>query len=247
MVEKIFEAVNEAGELIEGVVISPDRESVIKGQAVYNKAFRDAIEAGAFLGKRYIKILEDQGLWSEENEKRITSLNLRMKKCENNLKNKEQSEEDARKHADQLKEYREELNDLIIRQTEHMDQTAEGQADAVRFNYFCSVCILDKNSRKPYFSSLEDFLARGNSEFGSQGAHLFGCILHDVDPEYTEKYPEEIFFKRFGDSEPELTEEQKEVQELLKDIVENSNDEDLNTIEYAVVKKKRGRPKSQTA
>ena len=241
--EKIFEAMMD-GELKEGVVVSPSPEDIEEGQIVYTKTFRQAVDGGAYLGKKLASVLIEQGLWTEEKEKRIVLLRLYIKKFENKLKDKEQTEDEARESAKKLREYREELHELVVEQNSFSEQTAEGQADNKRFSFLCSRCILDKETRKPYFSSLEDYLKNGNTEFGVEGTKQFSFMMNQIDPEYEEKLPENIFFRRFGEGNVELTEEDKEFQELIAEVVETEEPEtDMETIEYKPVKKKRTRKK----
>lgn len=249
--EKLFEAKDENGVLREGKVISPTQETIVNGQEVYNKAFRKALDSGALLSVRFAKVLEEQGIWSEAKDKRITTLYLLLKKYENKLKNRDQTEAEAQEHANKMRELRKELNELSEVQSSFSNQTAEGQADDVRYNYYCTQCIIDKETNKPYYHSIEDFVKRSDSDFALEAAKIFGCMLHGVDENYESKLPEEIFFKRFGEPDIDLTDQDKEIQALLDDIVQDSQEDepDMETIEYGVKEepnpkpKKRGRPK----
>ena len=248
--EKIFEAEDENGKLREGKVISPTAETIVGGQEVYNKEFRKSINNGALLSARFSKVLVEQGIWSDEKDKRITVLYLLIKKYENKLKNPDQTEEEAQAHACEIRKFRQELNELSEVQSSFSDQTAEGQADNMRYNYYLTQCILDKNTNKTYYHSIEDFIKRSDCDFALEGSKIFGYMLHGVDENYEEKLPEEIFFKRFGEPETNLTDTDKEIQNLLSEIVESSIEDELNieTIEYGKPKKitkKRGRPKKE--
>lgn len=248
--EKLFDANDENDVLRAGKVISPTVETITGGQEVYNKAFRKALDDGALLAVSLSKVLEEQGIWSESKDKRLTILYLLLKKNENKLKNKDQSEADAQKYAMEMRELRRELNDLSEIQTSFSGKTAEGQADEVRYNYYIVQCVIDKETNKPYYQNIQDFIQRSGSDFAQTGSRIFGCMLHDVDPDYEEKLPEEMFFKRFGEPKLDLTEEDAEIQALLEEVVESSSEDetDWETIEYGKpVKKpaKRGRPKKE--
>ena len=254
--EKLFEALDENDVLREGRVITPTQETVVNGQEVYNKAFRDALDSGTLLTARFAKVLEEQGLWSESKDKRITTLFLLIKKYENKLADKKQSEEEAQAHAIKVREFRKELNELSEVQSSFSNQTAEGQADDERYNYYCTQCILDKTTNKPYYTDTKDFIKRSGSDFGNEGVQLFGYMLHNVDVNYQEKLPEEIFFKRFGEPTADLTEADIEIQSLIDGLVKDGDEADsvdMETIEYGfvepkpVVKKKASRKKKKVA
>jgi hypothetical protein len=229
--EKIFE-VKDGENVIEGVAVSPNSEVLTEATIVYNRELKRALASGNLLAAAFSKYLIEQGLWTEEKERRLTILNLTIRKFEKKLKNKNQPESEARESAKELRKLRNELNELITEQSRYTDNTAEGIADNARFNFLCVKCILDKNSRKPYYSSVEDFVNKSNTEYTSVAVGALSSILYGVDSDFREKYPEEIFFKRFKEDEVELTDEQQEIKDLLEEVVKETEEEDMNSIVY---------------
>lgn len=109
--ERLFDCTTEDGSVFEGVVVSPDSKTLTEAQMVYNKAFRKYLDGGAYLWKKYAEILINQGLWTEDKDRRITTLQLLLRKFEMKLKNKEQTVEEATEVAKTIREYRQELKD----------------------------------------------------------------------------------------------------------------------------------------
>ena len=231
--EKIFE-VKENDEVIEGVVVTPDAKVLTEASKVYASEFKKALDSGVLLANAFSKHLIDQGLWTEEKEKKITLLNLNIRKNEKKIKNKNQKASEAREIARQLRKDREELHELIYEQSSYTSNTAEGMADDAKINYIYSKCILDKNTRKPVYSSVEDFINKSNTKFAVEAVSNLNALLYDIDPKYKEKYPEEMFFKRFG--EDEVTEDVSDIKELLEELTELDKTEqvEIDVIEYSV-------------
>jgi hypothetical protein len=210
--------------------VAPTAAVLSEAKSAYTMAFRKAIEAGAYLRKSFDKVLEDQGLWSPEKTKKISSLQFLLAKLERKLNSKIKLSE-AKEVAKQLSEARNELRELVYERTALDDRTSEGQAEQARLEYLCSVCTLDYVTRKPVFSSVSDMLEKNeaDSELVSVCLDNVAGLVYEVDPDFESKLPEQKFFTRFGKPDIEMTEE---VKEFIEDIAKIETVGDVETIEY---------------
>lgn len=211
----------------EYLAVAPTASVLSEAKAVYTMAFRKAIEAGAYLRKSFDKILEDQGLWSEQKTKKISSLQFLLAKLERKLNSKLKLSE-AKEVAKQLAESRNELRELVYERTALDDRTSEGQAEQARLEYICSVCTLEQITRKPVFSGVID-MNDSDPDLVSICLDKIAGLVYEVDPDFESKLPEQKFFIRFGKPDIEMNEE---VKEFIEDISQIETVGDVGTIEY---------------
>lgn len=211
----------------EYLAVAPTASVLSEAKAVYTMAFRKAIEAGAYLRKSFDKILEDQGLWSEQKTKKISSLQFLLAKLERKLNSKLKLSE-AKEVAKQLAESRNELRELVYERTALDDRTSEGQAEQARLEYLCSVCTLEQITRKPVFSGVID-MNDSDPDLVSICLDKIAGLVYEVDPDFESKLPEQKFFIRFGKPDIEMNEE---VKEFIEDISQIETVGDVGTIEY---------------
>jgi hypothetical protein len=209
------------------ITISPTARELTDAKAAYTMAFRKSIEAGAYLRKAFDQVLEDQGLWSAEKTKKISSLQFLLAKLERKLNSKIKLSE-AKDVAKQLTKARNDLRELVYERTALDDRTSEGQAEQARLEYLCSVCTLDQITRKPVFASVLD-MNDSDPDLVSVCLDKVAALVYEVDPDFESKLPEQKFFTRFGKPELEVTEE---VKEFIEDIAKIETVGDVETIEY---------------
>jgi hypothetical protein len=67
--EKLIESVDTDNNVVKVLVRKPTQSDQRNGSADYNKAFRDAIESGAYLRDKLNEHLIKQGVWSADKQK----------------------------------------------------------------------------------------------------------------------------------------------------------------------------------
>lgn len=209
------------------IVVAPTTIQLVDAKSSYNVAFRKALDSGAYLRKSFDKVLEDQGLWSAEKSKKMSSLQFLLAKLERKLESKIKLSE-AKEVAKNLQETREDLKRLVYERTALDDRTAEGQAEQSRLEHLCSICLLDYITRKPVYKSQKDMISSGDAVVDTALDSLAGMV-YEVDPDFESQLPENKFFKRFGEPEPEVDEN---LLTLFQEISEIEKAGDVETIEY---------------
>lgn len=168
-----------------------------EAQKIYNQAFSDAVKSGSIVRARLDDLLKEQGLWDDKKEIRFVTIQKQISNNDKALSKGGISLKKARGLALEIKKLRDELRELISVKTELDTHTAEGQADNARFNYLVSVCVVYKDTKKPYFKSYEDYLNRSSDIVGLYGAQKLASLMYGLDSDFEKKLPENKFLIKY--------------------------------------------------
>lgn len=164
---------------------------------VYNQSFSDAVKSGSIVRAKLDDLLRDQGLWNDAKDREFATIQKQILDKEKSLAKGGISLKQARSIAVDMKNLRIKLRDLISVKTELDTHTAEGQADNARFNYLVSQCVVYKDTKKPYFSSYEDYLNRNSELVAILGAQRMASIMYGLDSDFEKKLPENKFLIKY--------------------------------------------------
>ena len=182
---------------VEFMIKSPSLNDQREGQKIYNQAFSDAVKSGCIVRGRLDDLLKEQGLWDDAKQLKLNTIQQGLLDNEKALAKGGMSLNAAKKLAVKMKELRDDLRNLISVRTNLDNHTAEGQADNARFNYLVSACLVYKDSKKPYFSSYEDYLNRASEVVAIRGAQVLANMLYGLDNDYEKKLPENKFLLKY--------------------------------------------------
>ena len=178
-------------------VRSPSLTDQREAQKVYNTAFTDAIKSNSVVRAKMDDVLEDQGLWNKEKQKKYENLQQELLDGEKRLAKGGFSLTDAKKLALKMRNVRLEIRDLISVRTSLDNHSAEGQADNARFNYLVSACVVYKDNDKPYFKDLEDYMNRMDDPVALAGAQKLANMIYGLDNNFEKNLPENKFLKKY--------------------------------------------------
>lgn len=179
------------------LVRSPSLNDQREAQKIYNQAFTDAIKSKSVVRAKLDDLLEDQGLWNQEKQKKFTELQKELLDGEKKLAKGGFSLNEAKDLAIRMKVVRDEIRDLISVRTSLDNHSAEGQADNARFNYLVSVCVVYNDTKEPVFNNLEDYMNRSTEEVALLGAQNLANMLYGLDNDYETNLPENKFLKKY--------------------------------------------------
>lgn len=186
------------GKEVSFLVKSPTLQDQKEATKVYNSAFTDALKSKAIVRAKLDDLLVEQGLWDDGKQMRFSTLQAQILEGERKLAKGGIQLSQAKQEAMKMKKLREDLRDLIAVKTNLDTHTAEGQADNARFNYLVSACTVYEDTKKPYFSSYEDYNSRSTSDVvATQAAQQLAGMLYGLDNDYEEKLPENKFLKQY--------------------------------------------------
>jgi len=179
------------------IVRKPNIGDHREGQKVYNNAFHDAVKSKAFVRAKLDDLLREQGLWTDEKEARYQAIKKEILEHELSLQKGGIKLSEARAIAINMIRLRSEIRSLLIERTQLDNNTAEGQADNARFDYWVSVCLVYKDSGKPYFASLDDYM-NSTEDVAGEAAKILSNMIYSLDSDYESKLPEFRFLKKFN-------------------------------------------------
>ena len=178
-------------------VRSPSLADQREVQKAYNTAFTDAIKSNSVVRAKMDDVLEDQGLWNKDKQKKYEKLQEELLEGEKRLAKGGFSLIEAKKLALKMRNVRLEIRDLISVRTSLDNHSAEGQADNARFNYLVSSCVVYKENDKPYFKDLEDYMNRMDDPVALAGATKLAEIIYGLDNDFEKGLPENKFLKKY--------------------------------------------------
>lgn len=196
MFDNIFK-VNLDGKEVEFEIKATNVNDQREAQKIYNQAFSDAVKSGSIVRARLDDLLKEQGLWDDKKEIRFSTIQKQISDNDKILSKGGVSLKKAKSAALEIKKLREELRELISVKTELDTHTAEGQADNARFNYLVSVCVVYKDTKKPYFKSYEDYLNRTTDPVSLLGAQKLASLMYGLDNDFEKKLPENKFLLKY--------------------------------------------------
>lgn len=182
---------------VDFLIKSPSLVEQREAQKVYNQAFSDAVKSGCIVRGRLEDLLKEQGLWDDNKQLKMTTLQQEILDGEKSLAKGGISINAAKQIAVKMKNLREDLRDLISVRTNLDNHTAEGQADNARFNYLVSSCLVYKDSKKKYFDNYEDYLNRASEPVAIRAAQVLANMLYGLDNDYEKKLPENKFLLKY--------------------------------------------------
>jgi hypothetical protein len=185
------------GKKTEFLIRSPSFRDQREAQKVYNQAFSDAVKSGCIVRGRLNDLLKEQGLWDDQKEMRLNTIQHEILGHEQTLAKGGIGLQKARSVALEMRKLRDDLRDLISSRTNLDNNTAEGQADNARFNYIVSCCLVYSDNKKGYFNSYEDYLNRSSEEIAIKAAQILASKLYGLDDNYEKNLPENKFLKQY--------------------------------------------------
>jgi hypothetical protein len=186
------------GKEVAFLVRSPSLQDQKEATKIYNTAFSDALKAKAIVRAKLDDLLVEQGLWDDSKQMKFSTLQAQILEGERKLAKGGIPLAQAKSLALNMKKLREDLRNLIAVKTNLDTHTAEGQADNARFNYLVSACTVYNDTKKPHFSSYEDYNSRSGTDLiATLGAQHLAGMLYGLDSDYEEKLPENKFLKQY--------------------------------------------------
>jgi len=176
---------------------SPSFKDQREAQKIYNQAFADAVKSGCIVRGRLDDLLREQGLWDENKERKMVTIQQQIFDNEQILAKGGISLSAAKSVALEIRELRADLRELISSRTSLDSNTAEGQADNARFNYLVSCCLVYSEGNKPYFDSYESYLNKSAEPVAIKAAQVLASRMYGLDDNYETNLAENKFLKEY--------------------------------------------------
>lgn len=191
------EGLDSENNIVKVVVKQPTVKDYRDAQLAYNKAFREALESGAILRQKLNDYLEKQDIWDEHKQKQYDNLIEKIQAQEEVLKSGGIPLKQAKETAIKLRVLRAEFRGLIAEKQTYESNTAEGQADNIRFNFLVSRCVFKEDGITRVWSSMDDYDKSGNEQWAVNAASELAQIIYGLDADYDKNLVENKFLVNY--------------------------------------------------
>lgn len=178
-------------------VRTPSLKDQRESQKIYNQAFTDAIKSHAVVRAKMEDVLTEQGLWDQEKQARLSTLQQELLDSEKKLAQGGIPLSDAKNIAILMRETRSKIRELIADRNALDNHSAEGQADNARFNYLVSCCVVYNDTKQPVFKNMEDYLNRSIEDVAVKGAETLANMMYGLDNNYENNLSENKFLRKY--------------------------------------------------
>ena len=192
-------------------VESPTVKQLNAADKVHLSAFNDAVKDGAMIRKKLEQVWEQQGIWNDKIKNQYEELRAELLADERRLQGGGIKLKEAKEIALNMRKLRDKLADMSSGRQELDSMCAEGKADNMKFNFLISECIVEHDTGKRVYKSLDDYLTNASGELATKAAQQFFSLMYGTDASTAEaSLPENKFLRRFKfvDEKLRLTDEE---------------------------------------
>jgi hypothetical protein len=195
--ERLVDSVDSDGNPIKVVVRRPTAEDFRDSQIEYNKAFRSALDSGALLRQRLTDYMREQGIWSDEKQKKNDEFVEKIRLKEDTLKAGGIKLSEAKDIALELKRLRSDFQSFLAERNALDSNSVEGQADNARFAHLVRLCILNHETKQPVFQDQKHYDAVADQPWAIEASSELANMIYGLDPNYANNLEENKFLKEF--------------------------------------------------
>lgn len=177
-------------------VAKPTAADEAQAKFQQSKTFSQALQNGACLKSHLNKVLKDRNVWSEEDDKEVEDLSIKIKANVDKLDEGGFDIMEARRLAIETNELRMKVVNKLSVLRENNSLTAEGQADDAYFDSLVSSCCFNEDGTK-VFKSYEDYLNKATEDVSAKLARELSNLVYGNN-DYIKEFPENKFLSEFG-------------------------------------------------
>lgn len=180
-------------------VRKPTAKELNEAEKIYRIEFKKALDDGLMPNLRFQDYIKEIGVWDDQKEMEYKTLQTEVRNLELELKKGGKKKSVGRDMAIQIKRKRMDMVRMLGNLANlSATLTAEGVANDMRFNFLVSKTVVyNEEGYRLYFSSLEDYLDRGDETVALEGAKLLQDVYFSVS-DLVKELPENQFLRRFN-------------------------------------------------
>jgi hypothetical protein len=176
----------------------PKVQDIKEANELRSKTFNEALGRGDMLRDQLESELRKRELWNDNREMEYQTLRREVLDGEFKLKKGGIKLKDAKGIALDMSDNRTRMIDLLSSRTDLDSNTCEGKADAARFNFLFSSCLVYDETGDLYFpNKLDDYLLKQDDPVAVRGATEFYYLISGSEA-IDDRLPENAFLKRFN-------------------------------------------------
>jgi len=175
----------------------PKVQDIKEANELRSRTFNEALSRGDLLRDQLESELRKRSLWNDNREMEYQTLRREVLDGEYRLEKGGCKLSSARHTALEMAEKREKMVELLSSRTDLDSNTCEGKADAARFNFLFSCCLVYDEDDEPYFpNKLDDYLESQDDPVAVKGATEYYYLISGAD-DLDSNLPENVFLKKF--------------------------------------------------
>lgn len=198
---KSFKTADPQGNELELRVVRPSPNTLRRSNIHKSAVFSQLVTAKppAILRQALVDVMRKQGLWDDDKQKEMESLEKTLEDGQYKLKAGGIKLKEAYKIAISMRKTRRKLMELRSVRNRMDEMTAEGQSDNEAFNFLVAECTLNDETGERYFPNYEYFIEHSNDQAAIEAATNLMGLLYGLDSnDYEAKLPENKFLKDFN-------------------------------------------------
>ena len=196
--ERLVKSKDSEGNPVEVIVKRPDAADYRDSQVAYNKEFRKALDSGGLLRHKLVEYMEEQGIWSDEKQKKNDEYVAKIRKKEEALKAGGIKLSEAKDIALELRNDRADFQVFLAERNALDGNSVEGQADNARFADLVLRCVKNPSTNLPLFESQDDYDKLSGEPYVVEACSELANMLYGLDPDYAQNLEENKFLKEFN-------------------------------------------------
>lgn len=179
-------------------IVSPSWEEQLEAQDKYNATFKRSSN-GALLRPKLDDFLKEQGVWTTEKEAELTQLQKELEGLlETAYKGRMKVFSELVPVVKEIKKVRHAINRLTSKRDQYYSNTAEGQAENMRFACLIAASVVYDNNGKRYWPTVDDYLAESGGDVASVAVEKYTLALMGGVESFGEDLPENKLLIRLG-------------------------------------------------
>jgi hypothetical protein len=184
-------------------VVRPTNNTIKNADRYRAKTWNQCVMDNILTKKELNKIMIDRGIWNETKESEHNSIIEEIQRLEKKLfigdetTGKKVKISEGQKIAIEMRKLRVKLRELISERISMEENTAEALSDNAKFDYFVADCSFYENGQK-IFSSIEDYNQKSSDEIAFAAASALAEILYQIDSNFEDSLPENVWLKDFN-------------------------------------------------
>lgn len=132
-------------------------------KTIYAVTYRKCIKQGVATRPSMIKLMEEEGIWTPEDEHELTRLSTELGILEIALKQaieNGRTEDEQRDLIIRMAGLRSQVYELVSIKALPLEHTAEQIAEDVQLDHYIVLCTINEETNMPYFSNHDEFMRR---------------------------------------------------------------------------------------
>lgn len=179
-------------------VKKPGAKEKLESKIYANKIFSELYKSKSIvLRQNLTSHLRELGLWDDDKEKLLTTLNKEIDELELVFRKGGIGKNVAREKAIELRIKRDTRTYLLADTYKLDSRTLEGQIENAEFDCLASSCILDDEGKR-IFATVDEYLENSEKDHFSSAASKLASIVYELNEDYRSSFVENKFLKEFG-------------------------------------------------